>query len=174
MFVIILLWKLVVLFASVSQWSWKQPSNILVSQQTLKKVSINKSPCLVCFQLYSFLDLRTLFDPTKSFCRLACPRYCRSFILNSRIVCNRNTFESHNEFVGEDRICKKCSGCRGNDNVRDDRVSSVWYLQENMKNMTNVHIICTQISSTFGTNKLVSATAEFRYNQNQKTLILLL
>ena len=43
-----------------------------------------------------------------------------------------------------------------------------------MKNMTNVHIICTQISATFGTNKLVSATAEVRYNQNQKTLILLL
>ena len=44
-----------------------------------------------------------------------------------------------------------------------------------MKNMTNVHtIICTQFSATFGTNKLVSATAEVGYNQNQKTLILLL
>ena len=115
-----------------------------------------------------------LFDPTKRFCRLACPWCCRSFIHNSRIVCNRNTFEIHNEFVGEDRICKKCSGCRGNDNNRDDRVSSVWRLQENMKNMTNVHTICTQISATFETNKLVSSTAEVRYNQNQKTLILLL
>ena len=41
-----------------------------------------------------------------------------------------------------------------------------------MKNMTDVHTICTQISATFGTNKLVSATAEVRYNRNQKTLIL--
>ena len=172
---LILLWKLTVLFASVSQWNWKQPSNILVQQQTLKNVSNNKSPCLICFQVYRFVSRFTgnfrfsLFDLTKSFCRLACPWYCRSFIHNSRIVCNRNTFESHNEFVGEDRICKKCSGCRGNDNDSYDRVSSVWHLQENMKNMTNVHIICTQISATFGTNKLVSATAEVRYNQNQKT-----
>lgn len=52
-----MLWKLIVLFASVSQWRWKQPSNIVVSQQTLKKVSNNKSPCLICFQVHRILDL---------------------------------------------------------------------------------------------------------------------